>query len=181
MGLRSRHRRLAGITQEEAYDPETTCIHTQSLEEHLQASIHNVDAFNLIWKRTLGHAGLVVITYEIFLWFQLLTDNSSTLRWTLALALKFIAIGSILCMREHVRTGHRQYLDQGLFYSSSYVLIWLCCSMLLHFNLSVMEISPLCIVYCILSILVLQLVGDNTKAEVARAQQLAKLHRLMVQ
>jgi hypothetical protein len=32
MGLRSRQRRLAGVTREDAYDPEANTIRTQSLE-----------------------------------------------------------------------------------------------------------------------------------------------------
>ncbi|CAH0480769.1 unnamed protein product [Peronospora belbahrii] len=62
MGLRSRHRRLA---------------------DHFQALIEKVDAFNLMWKRTVGHAGLVLVGHKTFLLFQLLTDSASTAPRTL--------------------------------------------------------------------------------------------------
>ncbi|KAL4108810.1 hypothetical protein PRIC1_000519 [Phytophthora ramorum] len=179
MGLRSRQRRLAGVTREEAYDPEATRIRTQSLEEHLRASIDDVDAFNLMWKSTIGYAGLVLVGYEAILLLQLLTGSSYTSRLPLCLGLKLVAFASIMSTREYVRAGRSHSLVQSLFFSGSYVLIWLCCSTLLHLNFSAVEASPLCILYFLASFGVLRLIGDNTKAEVARAQQLEKLQRLV--
>lgn len=179
MGLRSRQRRLAGVTKEDAYDPEATTIRTQSLEEHLRASIDDVDAFNLMWKNMVGLAGLVLTGYEAVLLFQLLTGSFSTSRLPLCLVLKLVAVGSILSTREYVQTGLNQSFSQSLFFSGSYILLWLCCSLLLKVDFSAVEASPLCILYFLASFAVLRLIGNNTKAEVARAQQLEKLQRLV--
>ncbi|KAF1779296.1 hypothetical protein JG687_00003738 [Phytophthora cactorum] len=179
MGLRSRQRRLAGVTKEDVYDPESTRIRTQSLEEHLRASIDDVDAFNLMWKSIVGYAGVVLAFYEAIMLYQLLMDSSSMSRLPLCLGLKIVAFGSFLSTREYVRTGRSQSLGQSLFFSGSYGLIWLCCSVLLHLNFSAVEASPLCILYFLTSFSVLRLIGDNTKAEIARAQQLEKLQRLV--
>ncbi|KAL3660946.1 hypothetical protein V7S43_013961 [Phytophthora oleae] len=179
MGLRSRQRRLAGVKKEDVYDPESTTIRTQSLEEHLRASIDDVDAFNLMWKNTVGYAGLVLAGYEAVLLFQLLTGSSYTSRLPLCLVLKLVAFGSILSTREYVRTGLNQSFSQSFFFSGSYVLLWMCCSLLLQLSFSAVEASPLCILYFLGSFGVLRLIGNNTKAEVARAQQLEKLQRLV--
>jgi len=45
-------------------------------------------------------------------------------------------------------------------------------------SFTAVEASPLCVLYFLASFGVLRLIGDNTKAEVARAQQLEKLQRL---
>ncbi|KAG7392919.1 Regulator of chromosome condensation [Phytophthora pseudosyringae] len=179
MGLRSRQRRLAGVSKEDAYDAESASIRTQSLEEHLRASVDDVDAFNLMWKSTVGYAGLVLAGYEAILLYQLLTGSSYTTRLPLCLGLKLVAFGSILSTREYVRAGRSQSLGRSLFFSGSYALIWLCCSALLHLSFSAVEVSPLCILYFLASLGVLRLIGNNTKAEVARAQQLEKLQRLV--
>ncbi|KAE8888742.1 hypothetical protein PF005_g27031 [Phytophthora fragariae] len=179
MGLRSRQRRLAGVTRD-VYDPESNSIQSPSLEEHLRASIDDVDAFNLMWKSTMGYAGLVLAGYEVILLYQLLTGNSShTSRLSLCLGLKLVALASIFSTREYVRMGRSSSLGQSLFFSGSYVLIWVCCSALLHLSFSALEASPLCLFYFLASFIVLRLIGDNTKAEVARAQQLEKLQRLV--
>lgn len=127
----------------------------------------------------MGYAGLVLAGYEAILMYQLLTGSSPTSRLPLCLVLKLVAFASILSTREYVRTGRSSNLGQSLFFSGSYVLIWLCCSALLHLSFSAVEASPLCILYFLASFGVLRLIGDNTKAEVARAQQLEKLQRLV--
>ncbi|KAG7396717.1 Regulator of chromosome condensation [Phytophthora boehmeriae] len=179
MGLRSRQRRLAGISHEDVYDPESTRVRTQSLEEHLRASIDDVDAFNLMWKSVVGYAGVILVGYEAILVFQLLTGSSPTSRLPLCLGLKLVAFASLLSTRDYVGTGSSRSLAQSLFFSGSYVLIWLCCAGLLGLNFSAVEASPLCVLYFLASFAALRLIGDNTKAEVARAQQLEKLQRLM--
>uniref|UniRef100_H3HAS5 Uncharacterized protein n=1 Tax=Phytophthora ramorum TaxID=164328 RepID=H3HAS5_PHYRM len=132
-----------------------------------------------MWKSTIGYAGLVLAGYEAILLLQLLTGSSYTSRLPLCLGLKLVAFASIMSTREYVRAGRSHSLVQSLFFSGSYVLIWLCCSTLLHLNFSAVEASPLCILYFLASFGVLRLIGDNTKAEVARAQQLEKLQRLV--
>eukprot|EP00644_Phytophthora_capsici_P007678 jgi/Phyca11/537071/estExt2_fgenesh1_pg.C_PHYCAscaffold_720044 len=126
----------------------------------------------------VGHAGLVLAGYEAVLLFQLLTGSSSTSRLPLCLVLKLVAVGSILSTREYVQTGLNQSFSQSFFFSGSYILLWLCCSLLLQVDFSAVEASPLCILYFLASFAVLRLIGNNTKAEVARAQQLEKLQRL---
>ncbi|KAK1931580.1 Ultraviolet-B receptor UVR8 [Phytophthora citrophthora] len=102
-----------------------------------------------MWKNMVGYAGVVLAGYEAVLLFQLLTGSSSTSRLPLCLVLKLVAFGSILSTREY-----------------------------LQLSFSAVEASPLCILYFLASFGVLRLIGNNTKAEVARAQQLEKLQRL---
>jgi hypothetical protein len=126
----------------------------------------------------VGYAGLVLAGYEVILLIQLLSGGSFTARLPLRLGLKLVALGSILSTREYVRSGRNQSFGQSVVFSGSYVLIWLCCSLLLHLSFTAVEASPLCVLYFLASFGVLRLIGDNTKAEVARAQQLEKLQRL---
>ncbi|CAH0517583.1 unnamed protein product [Peronospora belbahrii] len=122
---------------------------------HFQALIEKVDAFNLMWKRTVGHAGLVLVGHKTFLLFQLLTDSASTARLTRSLALKSLSYCSILCMRDYIQIGCSQRFRLSLFFSSSYALMWLYFSVFLHLSLSAIEVSPLCIIYYLNSLVVL--------------------------
>ncbi|RLN90275.1 hypothetical protein BBJ28_00017569 [Nothophytophthora sp. Chile5] len=132
-----------------------------------------------MWKNTVAYAGLVLTAYEAVLLYQMLRNGSLTSRLSLCLGLKLVAFASIFSTREYVRTGRTSSLGQSVFFSGSYVLIWLCCMALLGQAVSIVEASPLCVLYFLASFGVLRLVGDNTKAEVARAQQLDKLQRLV--
>uniref|UniRef100_K3WWQ0 Uncharacterized protein n=1 Tax=Globisporangium ultimum (strain ATCC 200006 / CBS 805.95 / DAOM BR144) TaxID=431595 RepID=K3WWQ0_GLOUD len=188
MGLRSRQRRRDGVAHAEMYDVDTSRHHSRhSLEDHLRASIRDADTFNLTWKKTVAIGGFVVLGYELLLLYQLIAGGVSTnnimsaSRWPISVILKIVAIASVVSMREYISTGSTKFYGRSLFFTGSYFMLWICCVALLHDSLTVMEVSPLCLVYFGMSLLMLRLIGDNTKAEVARAQQLKRLEQLYSQ
>ncbi|GAB9470883.1 hypothetical protein Gpo141_00008113 [Globisporangium polare] len=182
MGLRSRQRRRAGVA--DPFDIETSRQHSaHSLEDHLRASIRDVDAFNLVWKKTIALGGLVMLAYEVYLLYLLLvgcavTTNPPASRLPIYFILKMVAFASIASTREYITRGSAKSFGSSMFFTGSYFVIWFSCLLLLEEKFTTAQVSPLCIVYFVVSALVLRLIGDNTKAEVARAEQLEKLEKL---
>lgn len=97
---------------------------------------------------------------------------------SLSLALKLVAVGSILSSRQYVQTGRARSFGQSVLFTAAYAFVWLCSAALLGQSLSAAQASPLCVAYFVASFAVLRFIGDNTKAEVARAEQLQKLRKL---
>jgi hypothetical protein len=123
----------------------------------------------------------VFLAYELVLVYQLLTASSSTpaSKLSLSLALKIVGFASILSTRTYVQTGRSNSFGQSVFFTATYALVWLCCALLLGLSFTAVQVSPLCLVYFAVGFAVLRLIGDNTKAEAARAEQLQKLRTLV--
>lgn len=117
----------------------------------------------------------------MYLLLQLFIGDSGVtltpLYFAVCLALKIVAIASVICTRAHVQLGHPRAYPSAVILTGSYFVVYAGCLALLDDAFTPAQVSPLCIVYFALSAAVLRLVGGNTKAEVARAEQLAKLEQ----
>ncbi|KAJ0397374.1 hypothetical protein P43SY_008205 [Pythium insidiosum] len=180
MGLRSRQRRLAGGAPS-AFDIETNQRVKQSLQDHLQASRNDVDAFNLTWKRALGMGGLLLAMYEAAAGYQLLAASAGIveLRVVVVVLIKALAMAALIATRKYVQSGASAVFGASVVLSGGYALLWTLVVGLLGVSLSTTEASPLPVVYFVVAHGALRLIGDNTKAEVARATQLEKLERAL--
>ncbi|DBA04127.1 TPA: hypothetical protein N0F65_004235 [Lagenidium giganteum] len=179
MGLRSRQRRLAGVSREDSYDPEASKHRMQSLEEHLQASKNGVAEFNLLWKERVALAGLGAALYELALLYQMMTaPKYSANNLPLCLGLKLIALASIFSTRQYIQSGSNAPWRASIYFSLTFVLIWACCQTQLEQPLSLVQVSPMSLLYLAVALAALHLMGGNTKAERARAEQLEKLEQL---
>lgn len=132
-------------------------------------------------QNTIGYAGLVLLAYEVVLVYQMLAADASqpASKLSLCFGLKIVGFASILSTREHVQTGRAQSFGQSVFFTAAYALVWLCCVLLLRLSFTAVQVSPLCLVYFVVGFAMLRLIGDNTKAEAARAEQLQKLRALV--
>lgn len=138
------------------------------------------DLLPLDEQSVIGHAGLVLVAYELVLVYQMLVSGGAqgAGRLSLCVLLKLVGLASILSSRQYVQTGLAKSLGLSVFFSAAYALVWLCCALLLGLRFSAVEVSPLSPAYFLVAFATLRLVGDNTKAEAARAQQLQKLRAL---
>ncbi|KAJ0398544.1 hypothetical protein ATCC90586_010355 [Pythium insidiosum] len=179
MGLRSRQRRLAGGAPS-AFDIETNQRVKQSLQDHLQASRNDVDAFHLTWKRALGMGGLLLAMYEAAAGYQLLAASAAMeLRVVVVVLIKALAMAALIATRKYVQSGASAVFGASVVLTGGYALLWTFVVGLLGVSLSTTEASPLPVVYFLVAHGALRLIGDNTKAEVARATQLEKLERAL--
>lgn len=134
----------------------------------------------LLQQKTVALGGLVVLAYEVYLLYLLLvvTTNPLASRLPICFILKMVAFASIMSTREYIARGSAKSFGSSVFFTGSYFVIWFSCLLLLEEKFTAAQVSPLCIVYFAVSALALRLIGDNTKAEVARAEQLEKLEKL---
>ncbi|TMW57556.1 hypothetical protein Poli38472_003481 [Pythium oligandrum] len=182
MGLRSRQRRRAGVDTAASFDIETLQHRGVSLEEHLQASRRDIDDFNFAWKHAVAIAGLLLALYELALLYQVVfVPRHAASSLVLCVLFKLLAVASLLSTRAYIQTGASASLGASGFFTAAYVLVYVCCVLVLGLSFSLVQVSPIAVVYCVVSHTALRLIGDNTKAEVARAQQLQKLEQLASQ
>ncbi|GLD96137.1 hypothetical protein PINS_up004815 [Pythium insidiosum] len=114
--------------------------------------------------------------YEAVLGYQVLAASQGfDLRVVLCVLFKTIAMAALIATRKYVQTGASAVFGASVVLSGSYVLLWVLVVGLFGVSLSMMEASVLPIAYFVVAHGALRLMGDNTKAEVARAQQLKKL------
>ncbi|OQR88713.1 hypothetical protein THRCLA_10144 [Thraustotheca clavata] len=178
MGLRSRQRRLAGITREsslESFEQQNTLKGTLRRSmgltwsiEHLAHSQNDVAAFNLMWKDFLGKIGYVLIAYEaISLWYSM---SFSGIMFVFVF-IKVLSCGAIWYSNAYVTLG--EHYDEALALSCIHALLWVVFGL---FNLNISrKIVPLSAIYFTGTAMSAWFMGSNTKAEVARARQLEKL------
>ncbi|OQR96574.1 hypothetical protein ACHHYP_15142 [Achlya hypogyna] len=174
MGLRSRQRRLAGITQEaslESFDQQVA----STLEEHLAHSQNEVAAFNLLWKGFLGKLGYALLGFEILsLWLAVSTIGVGALAWVTMI--KLLSCASIVCTKSYVTTG--SFDGPALALSALHAILYGATSLGDVAPTTLRNTLPLSTVYYTGTALSVAFMGSNTKAEVARAAQLAKLDKL---
>jgi hypothetical protein len=124
-------------------------------------------------------AGFVVILYELTVLHKLLTsDSMETSNIYICVALKSVSIASIFFTQQYLWTGTMPSFGASLFFSGGYFVITVVCASFLHTILWTPQVSPICFVYFIISHGALRAMGNNTKAELARAEQLEKLEQL---
>lgn len=163
------------LAQSVTSGPIERCVHMDMLLMRISIA--------LLRQKTIALGGLVMLAYEVYLLYLLLvgcavTTNPPASRLPIYFILKMVAFASIASTREYITRGSAKSFGSSMFFTGSYFVIWFSCLVLLEEKFTTAQVSPLCIVYFVVSALVLRLIGDNTKAEVARAEQLEKLEKL---
>ncbi|EQC27102.1 hypothetical protein SDRG_15110 [Saprolegnia diclina VS20] len=177
MGLRSRQRRLAGITRESSLEAFDEQVKT-TLQEHLAHSQNDVAAFNLLWKGFLGKLGYALVGFEILsVWYAIST--TSILGLALIAATKIASCTAILLTKTYVTEGDQYAPAQTL--SVGLALLWGVSGLFGADDALRRSTVPLSAIYFSGVAASVWFMGSNTKAEVARAKQLAKLETVFRQ
>ena len=130
-------------------------------------------------------AGLLVAAYELLVLVRAFqSTGSSFLTLPISLGLTTVALASILATRRYLQSGTANACSASVFFTVSYALIAFC-AVLSSGTAGVGSASgssamwsPMCALYLAVGHGTLRLMGDNTRAEVARAEQLEKLEQL---
>jgi hypothetical protein len=127
----------------------------------------------------VGTAGLIMSLYEVGLYVQTMVVKELTpANPALCLAFKILAVASILLTRKYLLTGSSALFGASIVAIAVYIALWAACFWVLEIRFTLIQVSPVAVVYFLLGHLAAKVIGGNTKAEVARAQQLEKLERV---
>ncbi|ETW00359.1 hypothetical protein H310_07004 [Aphanomyces invadans] len=177
MGLRSRKRRFAGITHDDAFDVETSSYtSTSPLSDHLRQSQDNVDAFNQFWKQMIAALAYMLAVYELYVLLTTVASNTAETAGVLAVLvlMKLVSCAAIYSVKELVLatgTGHSLCFSLCVVHTG----MWLLLRVYGVASTFIRNSIPLCAVYYVCAAMTVWFIGNNVKSELARAEQLQQL------